>query len=145
MEEQKLDDEVIALCEERGLGLRPGLAVLAIFAGRADEAKRLMDKDAPALPAPPKQTAELVSWKPEPKHPWRGKKPTGKPAKPAGPGRHVVTPPPATNMKICTKCGEAKGYRAFAKGDDTCTACATGERNPFKRAASLADAENMDD
>ena len=81
--------------------------------------------------ATPTPVITLPSWKPTPK-----KKP----------GRRVGTATPGRNMKICRMCGESKGFRAFAQGADTCTACA-GDKpaTKFKRAATLAEAATIDE
>lgn len=162
MSDERLDDHVISLCEQSDLSLRQSLAVMAIFAGRADEASRLLGNQAAAMPlthrlaeACQKQPVSAPPpWKPAP----AAKKKAGRPkgcAQKNGDctkrseraSRDGTVPAfPRRNTKLCTRCGEAKGFRAFAQGESVCNACATGEKAPkFKRAASLAEADAMDE
>ncbi len=156
-------EDAIRLCETRGLSLRRSLAVIAVCAGRNHDALHLLD-NAPKCETP---TATPVIAEPSAAavaaaaHATVRVKPgadaraqrvvfarpynTRKPGRPAGCTQKAPSAP-GRNIKICPACGEAKGFRAFPKGGDTCLACETGEKpKPFKRATSLAEAENLND
>lgn len=133
MDSEHFDDEVIALCERRGLAPRRMLAVLAIFAGYTDEAVHQLRQtlaDA-ACPSPSDPAAWIAPAQPDtiPKPP--GPRPETPPR--LDPGREArlqsvrkPAPKPDTGgrgQRECVVCGELKGHTAFNVGSLTCRKC----------------------
>jgi len=127
----QFDDEVIGLCERRGVPLRHGLAVLAIFAGLAEEAARLLSgtdgaekegaspskRDEEPGPAAPRDAdAEAKTRLQEQEDPDRLAKLN----------RVRRAPKPDTGgagRRECLVCGELKGHTGFKTGSAVCRSC----------------------
>lgn len=135
METEHFDDEVIALCERHALPPRRILAVLAIFAGYAEEAVHQLRQTIAAPAALPTEQepapAPIITAPPDapPKPP--GPRPQTPPR--LDPGREArlqsvrkPAPKPDTGgrgQRECVACGEVKGHTAFNVGSTTCRKC----------------------
>ena len=95
METEHFDDEVIALCERRALPPRRMLAVLAIFAGYAEEAVHQLIQTVAATPY----------------------------VAPAEPEPAPIPDTGGRGQRECVACGEVKGHTAFNVGSTTCRKC----------------------